>query len=420
MAANISSQLVLLQTRDKVSPHVKKLIGSISPSMIEDETFSYLHEQIKEGRSVADILTDDVVDSDKVLELSNSMTLDFLVSQDPLQIEKTVNKFIETNALRKSILQVDELAEQLEGGELTVDEIRDVFLKAISSTRKGSCYTDVDSVFLSMQTTAQKFLEDGEKSCIPTGIKNLDDALRGGIKRATFGLLGGRTGKGKSCFAMTLAYNMVAAGYKVLYNNLELTGYLEEMVLRRFIAIGSFHERVALTVSQIEYPETQKQYDLIQDLYFNVVRDKMPTLAEITNLDDLEAEIVCNNYDFIIIDYIGCLDEMSDPEVNEYTALKKVSSRLKDISHKRGASILGVMQYHKGSTHKEGERIGPVALKGNDQVRHDCDYYFNVNCKYEAKEEEYDIEWEKDRDGGLTNTDTPVKFIKNKQIFIDR
>lgn len=420
MTANISSQLVLMQTRDGISPHIKKLIQNISPEMIDDETFAYLHEQLRSGRSITDVLTDDGVDVEKIISLSNNSAFEFLLSQDQIQLEKTIEKFIETNALRAAIVKVAKLSETLEAGEMTTQELRDELLKTVSQTKPQSCYTDIDSVFLNMQLNSQKFLDDGSITSIPTGLPNLDRLLDGGFKRGTLTLLGGFSGKGKSCCAMTFAYNMTKAGYKVLYNNLELNGALEEMVIRRFIAIGSYYERVNLSVSDIQYPKNQQQNDMIVELFSKVVRNNIPVLAEIPSLDDLEAEIVCNKYDFVIIDYIGQLAEMADPTVNEYVALKIVSSRLRKIAHDRGVPILGIMQFNKGAKHKEGDKIGSAALKGNDQIKHDSDYFLNINCKYEAKEEEYDLEFEKVRDGGLSGKDVPVRFIRSKQIFIDR
>lgn len=69
----------------------------------------------------------------------------------------------------------------------------------------------------------KKRTETRDYEPIETGIKEIDNALGGGLTRGTFITLGAAPGAGKTAFCQWLFEGMAAAGHEVLYINLEMS-----------------------------------------------------------------------------------------------------------------------------------------------------------------------------------------------------
>ena len=102
--------------------------------------------------------------------------------------------------------------------------------------------------FLNGAETLDAFFQDVKTESykpLPTGIKDIDEALGGGFIRKTVVMVGAAPGMGKTALAQWIFENMAAAGNQILYINLEM----------------SREQLIARSISRQVYKDTQRTYD---------------------------------------------------------------------------------------------------------------------------------------------------------------
>ena len=154
----------------------------------------------------------------------------------------------------------------------------------------------------------EKVLTESEGEVIPTGIKEIDLRITGGLGRTEIGLFTALTGYGKTTFGSIIAHNAAMLGFKVLQIYFEDK---ETNMLRKQISISTGNERINSflgvkeeragyyadkIVSTDEWKMKQENQKLIK------MRDKQTTVENIE--DEIEQLINNENFrpDLIIID----------------------------------------------------------------------------------------------------------------------
>lgn len=114
---------------------------------------------------------------------------------------------------RKFMKLYEDVAELYNSGqresayEVTSKAITD--LKQLDLTSDNTIkFTDIESIIANVAKTAQ--------NRIPTGIKDIDNAMLGGLPKQTLTTVLGSTNVGKSIMLINMAYNAIRAGHKVL------------------------------------------------------------------------------------------------------------------------------------------------------------------------------------------------------------
>ena len=210
----------------------------------------------------------------------------------------------------------------------TLDKIQDVFAAALSlsvrTQSKGiSLKDDYARVFSHIEGAGQS---------IPTGIAELDKALKGGLRRAELGLIMAPPKRGKTTILINLAFGALLAGYNVLYVTYE-DG--EDAILTRLCC-----RLLDETDDNILVKEAQSRKDL--DTFLSQIQGDLRIeylVPDITGLQEVQSKLDELQYqegwkpDVIILDYA---DKMKPPCKTEkeyegqnknYTAVRAAARR---------------------------------------------------------------------------------------------
>ena len=124
-----------------------------------------------------------------------------------------IEKFCRYKALREAILSSPDLLEKGRYGEVE---------KAIKTAVQIALVKDLGTDYYLNPKERLEALRDRDGR-IPTGWRDVDDKLYGGLGRGEITIFAGQSGAGKSLFLQNLAVNWAIAGLNVVYLSLELS-----------------------------------------------------------------------------------------------------------------------------------------------------------------------------------------------------
>lgn len=154
---------------------------------------------------------------------------------------------------------------------------------------------------------------------IPTGVKHIDDTLRG-FSRGSVNLILGYAGQRKSALARTFAYNAAASGFRVLFIPLEISFKDELGAFGIMHAYNTTFIRGAegLSVDRfrngqlLPYEEEALRSILVPDIKQNIGTKLVIKQLADTTWENIRAVIELENFieplDMVVIDYLGLLD----------------------------------------------------------------------------------------------------------------
>lgn len=184
------------------------------------ETFMRYRERAT-GRIIAGRAKDDFPDETKRKPyLALAVKLMKARPTAPKAALEELNKFVRHVTLQ---LALEQSAKELEKGHL--EEAEAAVAKSARSSTAERNYTHIKWIeeFDERQAARKYEREHPEEfTVIPTGIKQLDKALTGGVRKPEVGLVMGTTGRGKSVMLSNLAHAGVVRGFRCAYFALEM------------------------------------------------------------------------------------------------------------------------------------------------------------------------------------------------------
>lgn len=255
------------------------------------------------------------------IEAETSITLHTkIITRDQISYcSDEIEKFCCQKALESAVIQASALLASGDGGQIE-QIIRDAV--AVSLTKDlGVQY------FKDPMARLEKAAVSTVR--IPTGWRDVDEAVGGGLARTEILLVSANSGGGKSITLGNLAINMVMQGLNVLYLTLELS---EEMVSQRFDMMFTGIPSVNWIPRMQEIADTiVKLSDGAGDL--NIKR--MPSGTTSSAIRGYIKEYELKNGivpDVLIVDYLdlmGANEKVSADNISEKD--KRATEQLKDI-----------------------------------------------------------------------------------------
>jgi len=254
----------------------------------------------------------------------------------------------EVEAFYRDKLLKNELFTTMEGIK-TGDE----GIKASASDRMREAYA-----FSFDTTIGLDFFESGEglyeslhekDKVIPTGLRNIDKIIKGGLHEKTLTLFMAETNMGKSLIKTALASNCLAQNKNVLYVTLEMA---ESKVAERIMANLFDIDMSGLgMVPKIRFLETFEKVK--QRIKNKLVIKEYPTRSMNTNrlrtlLKELELK---KNFvpDIIFVDYLGIMiPNHFNKGNNTNTEIKTISEELRGLGMERAIPIVSSVQTNRG------------------------------------------------------------------------
>lgn len=242
------------------------------------------------------------------------------------------------------------------------------------------------------EVNISKVLSQGYEDIVPTGIKELDNALDGGLPKKEFGIFSARQGAGKTTFGTVVSHNTSLAGYKTV--QLVFEDELES-VLRQHMAIELQKNRKSLralseerTMNGVEYLKKKDSYTQLNENLIiwhpdgdTTVEDIEQFLINISNRFDFKTEV-------LIIDYFGCIKHTTNPTKDKTTAEEQAMKKIKRIiAHKYKIAVWVLYQKNRsGASNVSRENYDPLAtIQGSYNATLDCSVWIDMYRSSEQK-----------------------------------
>jgi RecA/RadA recombinase len=205
-----------------------------------------------------------------------------------------------------------------------------------------SCELAIDACFeigsLGTVNDTHVFTNNAITPIIPSGLKTLDNLLSGGFKNRSLITIAGRSGMGKTGFAVHLAHN-IASNHEhshVLFYSLEMTAsdiYEKQLssILQKQVAEADRHERVNAVARSCEIPFTIHEKPLASIEYIETTARLTATKTPIS---------------VIVVDYIGLVQNRNRFESH---ALKQadIALRLSALALELNCIVIALTQVNR-------------------------------------------------------------------------
>ena len=210
---------------------------------------------------------------------------------------------------------------------------------------------------------------DFNKYYLPTGFRELDDSLGGGIDRQNaYFVISARAGIGKTLIMVKFAVEAVNRGLKVGFYEGEMTA---DKIGFRFDTLMSHISNSAIMHGNISVANDYKSYldNLGKNKHLYVLtRDMVP--EDRVTVHTLEAFVDKYNLDILFVDQISLLD--SDLRGGRsFEQVAEISKGLKNLQARRNIPIVVASQQNRSAI-EEGKVAGTENLALSDRVGQDA------------------------------------------------
>ncbi len=191
--------------------------------------------------------------------------------------------------------------------------------------------------------TAEFFLTQSpdDHRPVPTGYRDLDRLLSGGVRPGQLLFLAARPGVGKSALAAGMAWHAARAGFPAGLLSLEMSGY---EIARRLRQYGPWE------------PGT-------------IFIDEAPSQT-IETVEQRARELVADGVQIILVDYVQLMDDGGD---NRVLGLGKISRGLKKLSKELHIPVVGLCQLNRGIEQRSDRRFKLSDLRESGNLEQDAD-----------------------------------------------
>lgn len=201
----------------------------------------------------------------------------------------------------------------------------------------------------------------GDNEVVPTGIKELDECLCGGLGRGEIGLFAAPTGYGKTTAATIFAHNASKLGYNVVQIFFEDK---PEDIVRKHLAMimdtnsNTFRRMDEDEAGRIANDAMSRTGSITVSEHLKLVRmaDGNTTVEDIDNL--IKGLINADDFkpDMVLIDYFSSLKHSSDPFKNKWEAQARCMRKIVDtIAYKYNCAVWVMQQTNRGAVAKEAD-----------------------------------------------------------------
>lgn len=212
-------------------------------------------------------------------------------------------------------------------------------------------------------TAEQLLLCEGISEPIPTGFKNLDEALSGGLTRGLY-ILGAISSLGKTTFILQIADQIAASKHPVLFVTIEQSA--RELVaksLSRLTKQLPDGGKYASTANEISNPKSRnvwaqektiqllkacEEYEAIEQGYLHIMEgEKQPSVSDIATLARRIAEHE-NKAPVIFIDYLQLLKPQSENDTDKQAVDKNIML-LRQLARDLDTAVVAISSLNRAS-----------------------------------------------------------------------
>lgn len=286
----------------------------------------------------------------------------------------------------------------------------------------AEAYTFDDSIGFSYMDEPERIYQEIIKNekVVGTGLKALDDLLKGGLHEKSLTLLLSPTNVGKTLWMCALAKNMLQAGYNVLYVTFEDS---ENKIGQRITQNLFDLSRDELKAMSLQ--DYQKCWDTYRKtIKSNLYIKEFPEMA--TNALNIHAFIKelkeRKNFvpDVMFVDYIGCMipNGRENPNMNSNTRLLTIASQVRSISMVETFPIVSGAQVNRGGYDSANIGLNDAADSFGQTMKADAILAI-TQSKELLDNGYYDVEIAKTRFGNNKGEHKTIRVSIDKQRIMD-
>lgn len=204
---------------------------------------------------------------------------------------------------------------------------------------------------------------------VPTGYRDLDWALGGGLLASGFYILAARPGMGKTTLALNIADRVAAERGPVLFVSLEMD--VEQLVAKRLSRLcGVPSNRVLMgKLSQEEYNKLAAAEEKLESvpLYLNRAPE-----ATVDQVEALARKV--KGLSLVVVDYVGKITpERWAARNGRVDAMTEVSGALKTLARTLKIPVLGLAQLNRANESRPDKRPQLSDLRDTGALEQDAD-----------------------------------------------
>lgn len=286
----------------------------------------------------------------------------------------------------------------------------------------AEAYSFDDSIGFSFMDEPERIYQEVIKNekVVGTGLKALDDLLKGGLHEKSLTLLLSPTNVGKTLWMCALAKNMLLAGYNVLYITFEDSENKIGQRITQNLFDLSRDELKAMSLQ--DYQKCWNSYKNIikSNLYIKefpeMATNSLTLHAFIKELRERKGFIP----DIVFVDYIGCMipNGRDNPNMNSNTRLLTIASQVRAISMLEGFPIVSGAQVNRGGYDSANIGLNDAADSFGQTMKADAILAI-TQSKELLDNGYYDVEVAKTRFGNNKGEHRTIRVCIDKQRIMD-
>jgi KaiC/GvpD/RAD55 family RecA-like ATPase len=218
----------------------------------------------------------------------------------------------------------------------------------------------------------QNYLDDPGAS-IATGFDELDRMHRN-IRTGEVAIILGKTGSGKTAWALNALRNMAEKGHRVLFFSLEMT---LARVVERQIAI-----ELGMTADEVEadYGNLRKKAHSIPWMeQYHICSQSAMTMPQIEETIQKVSE-VHGKVDCVCIDYLGLIRSTNQSSsVSSYQAVSEIASQLKNVAKRCNIAVMVLSQVSRGHGEQGNVQFSMNAGRDSGVIEEGADLVIGIH-----------------------------------------
>ena len=354
--------------------------GFLHPEDFYDERHRAIYEciiELYEERSPIDVLTiSERLKKIKMLKtIGGSGYLADLANKVPTAAHvEHYGKIVKDAATKRSLMTAASRLVELSMDEgLAADELLDkAESEVFSLTQKhlSKSFTAVkDALAESFDRLDELHKQAGSLRGVPTGFKDLDDALAG-MQRSNLIVLAARPGIGKTSLALTIAQN-VAVKYKRPVGFFSLEMSKEELVDRLLVSQADI-DAWKLKTGKLDEEDFTKLSNAMGELAeAPLFIDDTPALSILEMRTKARRLQVENGIDLLVVDYLQLA--RSRRLENRVQEVSEISQGLKNLARELKLPVLALSQLSRAVEQRGGNKPQLADLRESGSIEQDAD-----------------------------------------------
>ena len=277
------------------------------------------------------------------------------------------------NAIRRGVLELATRTqtEANEGGD-PHELLAQLLTEAGALEREGTNKTLLGPMELALRWYEHRDRVDSGKSAafVPTGYRDLDLILGGGLIASGMHVLAARPGMGKTTFALNIADRAARRVGPVLFVSLEMDD--EQITAKRLARECGLQGSRLLMSSELTEEENQKMADASDRLMMHQLYVNAKPSATVAEIAAMARQV--NGLKLIVIDYMGKIAwKKESGKFSLYEATTQNSADVKTLARTFKVPVLVLCQINRESEKRSDKRPNLADLRDTGAIEQDAD-----------------------------------------------